>query len=252
MQIYMPTHDAEDWKEGLADSEKQWRTGYSARTLAYCWEHYKQQGFPPEVAALFAASNEPAFHGLSPLLALPEYKVALEGGNRPSQTDLFVLAKDGADRLVSIAVEGKVNESFGPTLEEWQKEASSGKTLRLTSLQTVLGLSQTLPATIRYQLLHRTASAVLEAQRFNAQSAVMLVHSFSDINRWRADYEAFAQQFGITVQPNCLTFLKNVLGINLYIGWAEGEAQFLNAGAMTGSVSDTAPDALSGSRGTSE
>ena len=32
---------------------------------------------------------------------------------------------------------------------------------------------------LRYELLHRTAAAVLEAQRFTTRYALMLVHSFS-------------------------------------------------------------------------
>jgi hypothetical protein len=32
------TTGPDDWKALLADPEKQWRVGYSARTLATCWE----------------------------------------------------------------------------------------------------------------------------------------------------------------------------------------------------------------------
>ncbi len=37
---------------------------------------------------------------------------------------------------------------------------------------------------VRYQLLHRTASVVIEAKRFHATTAVMIVHSFSPELKW--------------------------------------------------------------------
>lgn len=83
------TSGPEDWKKLLA-SEKHWRTGYSAKTLAYCWE--KADGFPPEVATALETADEPALRDLTPVLAIPEFKVPLPGGVRSSQNDLFVLA----------------------------------------------------------------------------------------------------------------------------------------------------------------
>jgi hypothetical protein len=67
-------------------------------------------------------------------------KVPLLGGARPSQNDLFVLAR-GAQGPVSIMVEGKVNESFGPMLGEWRDDASEGKESRLRFLLSTVGLS---------------------------------------------------------------------------------------------------------------
>jgi len=43
-KFYIPTKGPLSWKALLADPEKQWRKGYSARTLACCWE--EAQGFP--------------------------------------------------------------------------------------------------------------------------------------------------------------------------------------------------------------
>src|SRR5438034_723792 len=40
-KIYLPTVAPQDWQKLLADPEKQWRTGYSARTIAYAWEAAK-------------------------------------------------------------------------------------------------------------------------------------------------------------------------------------------------------------------
>src|SRR3990170_385432 len=98
--------------------------GCSARTLAHCWEDAK--GLPPEIDAVFGGSAKL-------LLAIPEHKVPLPGGNRPSQTDLFALLRR-EDRTISCAIEGKVAEAFGPTLGDWLKDHSSGKAERLAHI----------------------------------------------------------------------------------------------------------------------
>jgi hypothetical protein len=88
---------------------------------------------------------------------------------------VWVLAKS-ENSLVSIAVEGKVEEPFDKTLGEWKTDASMGKEVRFSYLMEILGLREPIPDSVRYQLLHRTASAVIEAERFGAQNAVMLIH----------------------------------------------------------------------------
>ena len=222
--IYVPTRGPEDWKPLLAKPDKHWQTGRSAKALAHCWE--EAQGFPPEVAALFAGSDPAVFADMELLLALPEHQVPLPGGRRNSQNDLWCLAR-GRGGLVSLAVEGKVAESFGPTLEEWSRDMSQGKRVRLEFLQDRVGLAGDLPGSIRYQLLHRAACAVIEAQRFAAPAAVMLVHSFSPTREWFADYAAFLGLFAASPADAGLTRLGAPHGIALHAGWAAGNPRFL-------------------------
>ncbi|EGV28316.1 hypothetical protein ThidrDRAFT_3849 [Thiorhodococcus drewsii AZ1] len=170
-QIYIPTSSPDQWAQFLAEPVKHWRQGYSARALAYSWQ--ESRGFPSEVGSVL----ESAFPSIELLLAFPEHKVPLPGGSRPSQNDIWVLARSEG-RLISIAVEGKVSEPFGPTVQEWQPDSSPGKAKRLAYLLSLLDLPS-VSETTRYQLLHRTASAIIEAHRFNAADAIMLVHSFS-------------------------------------------------------------------------
>ncbi|GAB4580874.1 MAG: hypothetical protein Fur0022_36180 [Anaerolineales bacterium] len=172
--IYIPTSSAGDWRKFLAEPDKQWRSGYSAKELAECWE--SANGFPAELQSMFAKSENQVLSELELLLAIPEYQVDLADGNRPSQNDLFVLARAKDGQLVSIMVEGKVSEPFGETLEIWLQDASEGKKKRLKILRDILGLKIEPPLNIRYQLFHRMASAILEAKRFNAKYAVMVVH----------------------------------------------------------------------------
>lgn len=224
-RIYLPAQSADDWKRLLADPELHWKTGYSARTLAHCWQ--QADGWPHSVATAFAAAGL----NLELLVGLPEHKVPLPGGSRPSQTDLFVLARDtNAATLTAIAVEGKVSETFGPLISEWRGENGSGRGARLRHLCEVLGLAEG-PAlgAIRYQLLHRTASAVIEAKRFDAPRAVMTVHSFSDEDAGLADYKTFAKLLGADdAAVGVVSKAREINGIELWLGWITGEPRFLD------------------------
>ena len=221
--IYIPASSAEQWAQFLAEPVKHWRTGFSARTLAYCWQ--EARGFPPEVQA--ALATEELFSGIQPLLALPEHQVSLPGGSRPSQNDIWVLARAGTG-LVSIAVEGKAAEPFGPTLGEWLAEGSPGKTTRLEFLCNELGLCEPVAGTVRYQLLHRAASAVIEAKRFCASHAVMLVHSFSQTHQWFEDYAAFAVLFDAQAVVNRVISAGQVGGVQLHLCWVRGDERYLS------------------------
>ncbi len=216
--IYVPADSPEDWRRLLAEPEKQWRAGYSARLLAECWQ--AAEGFPAEVQALLSGAAEPALRKLELLLAIPEYQVALPGGGRPSQNDLFALGRAADGQLAVLMVEGKAAEPFGETLATWLEHASPGKLARLEFLCHTLGLSNPPPGALRYQLLHRTASAILEAQRFNAAYALMIVHSFSPQQAWLADYQAFLALFGVTAGAGTLAGLPAPGRVQAYAGWA--------------------------------
>ena len=222
-RIYIPTSSPDDWQQFLAEPEKQWRSGFSAKELAISWE--KANGFPSEFQEVLSKVDNSDLRNLELLLAIPEYPVDLPGGRRPSQNDLFVLARTEKQQLVSITVEGKVAEPFGDALEKWLKNASKGKQVRLQYLCEVLGLPSNVPAGIRYQLLHRTASAIIEAKRFNASYAMMVVHSFSTEHKWFEDYQAFLSLFGVSGQVNKIVKLTNREGLIVYAGWVVGKAQ---------------------------
>ena len=223
-KTFVPATSVDQWKQLLADPDKQWRTGYSARTLAHCWQ--EADGLPASVHTVFCRWGAEPFNGLEVLLVLPEHQVPLPGGSRPSQSDVWVLARGGTD-LVSIAVEGKVSEPFGPTLEDWRKDASLGKEKRLSFICKALGLNHSPVDSIRYQLLHRTASAVVEARRFNAAHAMMLVHSFSPSDEWFDDYNQFLALFGTTGAPDTITPVGHRAGLFLYFAWVRGEQRYL-------------------------
>ncbi len=220
------TKGPEDWKALLASPEKHWKPRFSARTLAHSWE--AADGLPPEVAKVFTETKEPLLQSYTPVLAIPEFKVALPGGRRASQNDIFVLGHSTAG-AVSMVVEGKVNESFGPTVEEWLVDASPGKKKRLEYLVKTLGLGRLAKDSYHYQLFHRAACAVIEGERFRASAAVMLVHSFSvDRERW-PDYEAFLGLFGVRTEVGKLQRLPGAQPVPLFAAWVTGDTKFLRA-----------------------
>jgi hypothetical protein len=191
--------------------------------LAYCWE--EANGFPESVRKVFETSGVSDFEKLELLLAIPEHKVPLPGGTTCSQNDLLVLASNKVG-LVCIAVEGKVRESFDRTVSEWNSGNSAGKSKRLQYLCGLLRLPDSSVGALRYQLLHRTASALIEARRFKARTALLLVHSFSHQNAWFDDYKAFALSFGVEAGLNKISFVGDIDGTRLFLGWAKGEAVF--------------------------
>lgn len=224
-RIFVPSNGPEDWKSLLADPEKQWRTGYSAKALAYCWE--EAGDFPECVSRVFRNSGKALFRNLKLLAAFPEYKVSLPGGRRASQNDIFILAK-GRDQLVAIMVEGKVSEPFDRTIAEWKSAEGRGKPTRLRFLCDKLQLDMGQIDHIRYQLLHRTASAIMEAEKFKAENALMLVHSFSQSDEWFEDYRGFLTLFGLdNIEPDSLVHARNICGIDLYFGWVRGDKKYL-------------------------
>lgn len=220
-----PIKDLEGWRQLLAGPDKQWRTGYSAKALAYCW--WEARDFPLEIKEVFQKSRVLIFQDIRMLMAFPEHKVPLPGGRRASQSDLFVLAV-GNGQLVCIMVEGKVSEPFGDSIGDWKAHSKGSRQRRLSYLCRLLGLNIATVDHIRYQLLHRTASALIEAGKFTAPNALMLVHSFSTENAWFNDYQRFLALFGVTTEPNSLSFARSIHGVKLYFGWVKGDSRYLD------------------------
>ena len=130
-------------------------------------------------------------------------------------------------------VEGKVSEPFDLPVADWLKVVTSpsgrsDKPRRLKYLSSRLDIQDDDVSHIRYQLLHRTASASIEAERFGASTAVMLVHSFSQEDEHLEDYQAFVELFGTTGDVDTVSYAGAKNGIDLYLAWVRGEERFLH------------------------
>ena len=214
-----PIKRPEDIIPHLAKQERHWKKGYSAYELAYSWVGAK--GIPNPVVAVLHQAEE--FLGMELIEGFFEKETDLRSRGRPSQTDLLALIGDGEGFAV-LGIEGKVDESFGPLVSEWLVDASANKRARLLVLQETMGLADHDVSNLRYQLLHRTAAAVYEAQRYKIRRAVMLVHSFSDGHSWFDDFRAFADAIGTPVSgTNELSAKVGVEGISLRLGWVADE-----------------------------
>jgi hypothetical protein len=225
-RIFVPTQGPSDWQRLLAKPTLHWKKSYSAMTTAACWEAADGE-LPYEVKQIFQVSGQSDLLDLKLLAAIPEWEVALPGGTRPSHTDVLALARND-EGLVVICVEAKVDEPFGPTLGEKRAEESNGQSERINYLHAALHLDVPLNNNIRYQLLHRTVSALRTAQDFHADSAVMLVHSFSPTHRWHEDFSAFCQAMASTLLSPDFYAVPRFKSPRLYMAWCAGDGRFLN------------------------
>ena len=224
MNLYLPSCDPEDWKKLLTDPDKQWKKEYSARTLAESW--IESGDIPTSVKNVFENSELDLFKEIEILFAFPEYKVSLPPTyGHPSQNDLFLLGKSG-EELISIPVEGKVSEPFDKKVAKWL-DGSPGKRERLEYICAELGLDLSSVQQIRYQLLHRTVSALIMAKKLNAKNALMMVHSFSECNEGLSDFQQFASIMNVKIGPNEIKRVKTVSGKTLYLAWVIRDKKFL-------------------------
>lgn len=219
-RIRIPTRRPEDWRALLADPAVHWRVGRSAYELAHAWQN--ADSFPPKIAEALATGS---FAPIEMLFGFPEHKVKIEGRGAGSASDLFVIARrvhDGG--LVTIAVEGKVEEPFDKPVSDWLAAAKDGnRKKRLDGLAGLLELDADKLGEIPYQLLHRAVAPILEARRLNAQDAVLLVHSFSTAQAHIDEYRTFVQLLGAPGEVGVVEPVGVRHGVQLHVGWVADE-----------------------------
>lgn len=241
--FYVPTIHADSWRALLADPEKHWRESYSAHSMAHSWEGAK--GFPKAIKKALHSLN------LELCFGFPEFKVHLDTPRAPSQNDLWILARDEKE-LWSIAVEGKVHEDFGPLVSDWLAvKKSEGRKERLAFLLNTLGIKAKVDqfSDQRYQLFHRTASAILMAERVHAQKALMVVHSFEkdDSKDHFVDFEKFVKAVFPTLGPIQRNQLSGSISVNgkieLRLVWVQEELPIIRD---TSKTNDEIPSDIDG------
>lgn len=187
-------------------------------------------------------SDHESLHGLELVLALPERGVPLPGGRAKSKIDVFALARDQDGDLVALGVEGKERETFAEPVKAWLGGDGPGRTERLEYLSQILELEAAQLGAIEYQLLYRTVATVLEAERFGAARAVMLVHSFS--GREHIGLEAFgdfAELLGARIDAGEVTRVGERGGVELFLSWVADQPR---TQAHSGEPEDVLLDAL--------
>lgn len=173
--IYRPASGPKDWRSLLADPARSLKTGYFERAMAHAWEETVSS--PPEIRKALAAHFNA---DIEPLCVVPEHKVAMPGcAAGPSQNDVFMFACIDPVPDVGVA-EGMVKGSFDGTIGEWINGSSAAGQTRIEGLCPLLGLVDSPDPGLRYQLLLRAASAILEAELFGADHSVILAEAQPD------------------------------------------------------------------------
>lgn len=193
-----------------------WKKGRSAKAVADTW--FQANDVPPRVRAVLDQS--PEFKGAELIDAWLERCTDLgDGRGTASQTDLLAVLGIG-DELAVMGIEAKVTESFGPLVSEWIGDGSEGKEDRLQRLCDLLGFNRSNVNDLRYQLFHRTAAAILEARRYRAKMAVLMVHSFCDDATGLSDFLGFFERMGVKgAGRDALSEPATVAEITLWAGW---------------------------------
>ena len=215
-RLHVAMKRPEDVIPHLGKGELHWKKGRSARELAVSW--YEAAGFPAPVSDVL--DSEPSLRNLILVDGFFERKTDLRTPGRATQTDLLVIA-GGPQGPVSIGVEGKVGEPFGDLVGDWRaRKPSKGKERRLAALRSTLGISASVVDDLRYQLFHRTAAAIYEAQDRGIDRAVILVHSFDPGNAGLNDFQAFAETIGATgAAANRISRPVVLERITTYLAW---------------------------------
>lgn len=223
-------HNVRDWQSIV--EPRHWRPGRSAYELAHKWQPATIP--PPEVARLLR-SCPPVLEDLSFELCLVEKPVVLDSLKGPSMTDLMAHARNQSGERVVLAVEGKTDEKFGLRVYSWvcgDKELKQpgghprrSREKRLLFLASQLCLLINSESPLRYQLVHRTVSAILEAVQLGAAAAVVLVHSFAvgdgDTDNWE-DFSEFLRALGLTSTKGRLigpVSLGSPVSVPVFFGW---------------------------------
>lgn len=218
MVFYAPSFNIERWKMALADPDKRWKEQHSAYELARAWANARN--IPQPVQDALDGSGIEAVQDLEVLLKIPEHPVALDDRNDPLTNDLFVLARSGS-ALFSMIVAGKGKEEAGPKVAEaYDGEVGEG---RLAFLMDVLGLAdREALQSIRARLLQNAASAVMEAKRYHAGNAMLLVHDFGQDEASFGEFADFAALFGLKAEPGKVAVApEKVDGVTLVVGWVK-------------------------------
>lgn len=190
------------------------------------WERAQanESGLPEGIVQLLEQHSELRRPRL--VIGTVEHKVVLPHGQRPSQNDVWAIVGVGGD-LLSLTVEAKAGEPFGDLVSVWleRREPGSDKPARLKALQKLLGIPDKDATGVRYQLLHRTASAIIEAERIGAKYAAMIVQSFRNGKRISStrksldDFKAFGRLFGFALEEGRLVRITTETIVPMYLGW---------------------------------
>lgn len=201
-----------------------WKDGRSAKLLIDQW--WTANDLPSSIRLLL--NQAPTWRDATLIDAFAERCTNLEDG-RPSHSQSDMLAVLGLDSGLGIlSIEAKVDEGFDKLVDEWRGDGSAGKQVRLGKLCRLFGVNESEVGALRYQLFHRSASAVIEAKRYRAKDAVMIVQSWSSKLDGFADFSAFLEAIGLApTRVGELSEPMVVDNVALRFGWSDEHTKLL-------------------------
>lgn len=226
-RLCIETRVISNWRDRLAKPDTQWKRRFSAFETAVSWEtaSLHPAGLPQPIGDLF---RESVFGEATLLLAIAEHRVPLIGGLADSQCDVWALLSTPSGH-VSLSVEAKANEPFGQgnqSLKDWLATGESEKS-RQNRQDRWKHIAEHLPSAasdayslVPYQLLHRCAAAVMEAERFSVPNAAFVVQAFQSPDESFEAFSRFCQAVNIAAERGQM-HMATVEGIRLGIGWAD-------------------------------
>ncbi len=215
---------SDDWRSLMA--KRNWRPGRSAERLANAW--LSNDGFPANVTE--ALDRAPEFKDMVLERGVVEHTCCVPGEGRGSATDLMVQSRSPYPITASIAVEGKVDESFGAKTSNWLKKGKSpnsaeNRKLRIGGMCGRLGLPEAAVLPIGYQLVHRTYAATVEAISHGHAVAMLFIHSFSPNKTTQSGWRAFEKWAVVlnaeadAIMPDVPWIAKVVDGVSIWLLW---------------------------------
>ena len=230
-RIFVPSKGVGDWKP-FSEGAGKTASPDATAALAACWEA-ADGALPKDVRYLLDASLVLAFTDVRPIVMLPGYGSELPGSGTPVRTDLLVPAHGKAGLFV-ISIGGANDDGLGDFVSDGLHRDAPEEIRRIDAMQAELELSLPLNAcpmiSIKHRCLSLAAGAVLAAKEFGVDTALMLIHSFSDRSAGFEDFRRFASLFGVSVAPDTIARIPRICPPDLYIGWCRGDPK--NAGGV--------------------
>jgi hypothetical protein len=223
-RLCIGTRGIGSWRERLASPDRQWERGFSAFETAVSWElaSRSESGIPEPIEKLLRASGygDPVL-----VLAVAEHKVDLPPNRKAaSQSDVWAVVNTSLGML-SLTVEAKAKEAFGDAILQKWREGNGSEASKRNRLERWNFLCSHLPKAdsfdhVRYQMLHRCASAVIEAKRLGIRHAAFVVQAFGAPTENFRDYAMVCDALKIASAPGSMATTA-VNDIRLSIGWAD-------------------------------
>jgi hypothetical protein len=193
----------EEWRQlAPPQRENQWQLGRSAMTAAECWTAVSSPVLPVGIGEMLEA--HPAFGRVLQWEGEPEVPLSFDRRRGPRMTDLLVRARDANGPFI-LAVECKVNETYGETVAEALADSLERRVAneRSEGIGRVVDLASSMFRNaekgsrsfraLRYQLLTATAGAIAAALSSQVPRVVLLVQEFGTSKAKAAQQEENAR-----------------------------------------------------------